>query len=114
MSARPGIFGLQAGEDVNQGIKDQPFRNRGLLRPEGMWRLRGAIAEARPVQRAIIRTVGEGIEKVEAQVSQLSNGMVRFEDRPVARTGAAVTFNGPNAQVRVEGQVSDVRRWMPR
>ena len=101
-------------QGVTQGIKDQPFRNRGLIRPQGMWRVRAAIAESRPVQRAVIRTVSAEVAKTEGQVSAMSNGVVAFTNRASSHTGAVLTYNGSNVQVQVRGHVNDVQQWLPR
>ena len=101
-------------QGVTQGIKDQPLRNRFLLRPRGMWRLRARIAEALVVQYKIESHVAAAVNQVERQVEVLSNGVVVFQDARPARTGAGVSYHGNGFDVAMQSDVQDVQRWMPR
>ena len=95
---------------VTESIKDQPLRNRFLLRPRGMWRLRARIAEALVVQYKIESHVAAAVNQVERQVEVLSNGVVVFQDARPARTGAGVSYHGNGFDVAMQSDVQDVQR----
>lgn len=101
-------------QGVTQGIKDQPFRNRFLLRPEGMWRLRARIAEAPKVQTMIVTKVRGEVARIEREVEVLANGVVVFQQIMPARTGGHITYHGDGYDATLSGEIQDAARWMPK
>ncbi|MBI4859739.1 MAG: hypothetical protein HY815_05685 [Candidatus Riflebacteria bacterium] len=96
----------QAVAGAQQGIVDTPFLRvfQRTGRP-GFVGIRSRIAQR--AEPRLASAASQQIDRLQGQATAASNGVVTFDNGPVARTGVGINVSSPGVDARVSASVND-------